>query len=177
MKRQFILAALLFGMYLMPDGVYAQQFTSTANPTTAGFAAPAVNNIYLANKQTNNNDYQQSSFYNNTSFGGSVLSEKSFTSRHSSKSIAGSAADNAAGGTIVNYKSIASISAYQQLGVGSSNIGSPRRGGTPPPPPPTPDIDEEDAGHKLPVGNGMWILLLLTATYAVFRKTVRRTDK
>lgn len=75
------------------------------------------------------------------------------------------AAQVATDGSSTNYRSIASISAYQNGGA-TTTASAPkfRRSGSAPPP--TPPIDEGNEGDKLPLGDALLPLLLLILTYA-----------
>ena len=159
--RYSILAMLL----LTALGVRAQRFTGTDNATTATLSDPVINNVFLTPVQAQRHTAVkyaagQSDTGLSTGMQGSVFGSDLFGSRR--RSLSGrTLAQGGSGTSGSGYEGVAAISAYSQLTVDNIVAGSTRRGVIPPPPP-TPDPDDPE---KLPVGDALWLLLLLAAGY------------
>lgn len=102
--------------------------------------------------------------------GGQVFSSDLFQKKTTGSAGGGAVAATASGSS--QYQGFASISAYQNLSASDIGTTKPiRRAG-----PPTPPIKPGDEGNKLPLGDGVWLLMLLALAYLPWQlKRKKRT--
>lgn len=135
-------------------GLQAQRFAYMDEVPTATFGSQVYHNVFLHStpRTTTVSVSTNTDMYRETHAQGSVFSRNLFTRKYNSQK------------TPV-YRGFVAISAYQNLR--PEQVGGH---GTPsmrliPPPPPTPN---PDAPHILPVGDALWLLILMALGYGAY---------
>ena len=162
--------------------IHAQQFGTVANPSVGG-ETPAFANPMLQPKGVTPMDIPHvQGKGKSTPFNGQVFGKTLFTDKYKHSGNGGGGMSAGGGSDFTsgasnggmkngNFKTISSISSYQNIGsinAPKGGTGAPLLGaGTPPPPPPTPGPGPDGPGHQLPLGDALWFLVLLSCGYGL----------